>query len=220
MPSKAGNTAVADYLEALSASNTDESQTAVVTVGASGDWKDSNGQQVLTGTRFRISDSTMVTMEFVGGVKEGYEGYGSGNGDVYAYVATSATALTEPDSSQAHSAGRVAKQSSEKVTWETAAAYKGIDVQKTDVTGSLYGSYTESTKNNDEEQYLCLTLWDSTKGTTVGSTDTLVEGKITKFGSQYQVLNIPVYYDFVDDKEPEPSIEAPTAHFIKTTLLS
>mgnify|MGYP002624449382 CR=1 FL=1 len=209
---KAGNTAVADYLEALSASNTDESQTAVVTVGASGDWKDSNGQQVLTGTRFRISDSTMVTMEFVGGVKEGYEGYGSGNGDVYAYVATSATALTEPDSSQAHSAGRVAKQSSEKVTWETAAAYKGIDVQKTDVTGSLYGSYTESTKNNDEEQYLCLTLWDSTKGTTVGSTDTLVEGKITKFGSQYQVLNIPVYYDFVDDKEPEPSIEAPTAH--------
>lgn len=220
--------AAKSYLSALSTGT--EKSTSIVTVGAKGDWSDSNGSETLTDKLFRLSGNSVVAFEFV----SGYEGYGEGNNDIAAYMSVG-SALTEPDGTESHNIGDIGSLSSltgQTVTYEgaTASTVRGIAVDSTKfnsdntTAGKLttYGDYTESTYNtttntaNDVEQYLSFTLWDSTKGTTVGVADKNLGESGVVFGSQYTVVNIPVYFDFVDDRKPVPAFKDPTAETAAT----
>ncbi|MBD5428902.1 MAG: hypothetical protein HDR39_06205 [Treponema sp.] len=209
------------YLSKLK-STASADDTAIVTVGAVGDWSDSADTHTFLSKLFRVSDDSVITMEFVGNTADTtYEGYGSGNGDITAYLTASGAALNGPETDNNRSISTLrAAGSLTSVAYSAAQANRGILLPKTlfynnNVPISKYGTYTESTKTNDNvEQYLCLTLWDSTIGTTPGVPDEKSGDTITKFGSQYTVLNIPVYYDFVDDRAPNvglPKIAADKA---------
>ena len=214
-----GTGSAKEYLSALDSG--DESATAIVTVGAQGDWKDSSGEETLSGSYFRITDNTVVSMEFVGSTSSDsdyYEGYGIGNGDIYPYLAVGDTALTAPDTTAAHKLGSKLESLGSAVTYTGAANSRGFTLPAStlynDGAVTTYGSYTESTSESKTQQYLSLTLWDETKGTTVGTGSVVDESATaagnltyyTSFGSQYTVLNIPVYFDYVDDQAPEATI--------------
>lgn len=191
------------YLSKLK-STASADDTAIVTVGAIGDWSNSADTLTYLTELFRVSDDSVITMEFVGNTADTtYEGYGSGNGNITAYLTAGGEALDDPETNEDHSIGMLREKGSlDKVAYSAAQANRGILLPKTLFSNSAYGTYTESTKDKDTEQYLSLTLWDSTLGTTPGVPDTKSGDTITKFGSQYTVLNIPVYYDFVDDRAP------------------
>ena len=88
-----------------------------------------------------------------------------------------------------------------------------LRIAPADITGKKYGEHAECT-NTDQTKvsYIGLTLWDSTKGTTPGKGDTVKNGKITAFGSQSTVVNIPLYIDLTDDVKPVPTFSDPAAH--------
>ncbi|MDE6705513.1 MAG: Ig-like domain repeat protein [Treponemataceae bacterium] len=191
------------YLSKLK-STASADDTAIVTVGAIGDWSNSADTLTYLTELFRVSDDSVITMEFVGNTADTtYEGYGSGNGDITAYLTASGAALNGPETNASRSINTLrAAGSLTNVAYSAAQANRGILLPKTLFSNSAHGTYAESTKDKDTEQYLTLTLWDSTLGTTPGVPDTKSGDTITKFGSQYTVLNIPVYYDFVDDRAP------------------
>ena len=208
------------YLSKLK-STASADDTAIVTVGAVGDWSNSADTHTFLSKLFRVSDDSVITMEFVGNTADTtYEGYGSGNGDITAYLTAGGAALNGPETDNNRSISTLrAAGSLTSVAYSAAQANRGILLPKTlfynnNAPISKYGTYTESTKDKDTEQYLSLTLWDSTLGTTPGVPDEKSGDTITKFGSQYTVLNIPVYYDFVDDRAPNvglPKIAADKA---------
>ncbi|MDE6773143.1 MAG: hypothetical protein K2J14_00720, partial [Treponemataceae bacterium] len=191
------------YLSKLK-STASADDTAIVTVGAIGDWSNSADTLTYLTELFRVSDDSVITMEFVGNTADTtYEGYGSGNGDITAYLTAGGAALNGPETNASRSINTLrAAGSLTNVAYSAAQANRGILLPKTLFSNSAHGTYAESTKDKDTEQYLTLTLWDSTLGTTPGVPDTKSGDTITKFGSQYTVLNIPVYYDFVDDRAP------------------
>ncbi|MBR1404969.1 MAG: hypothetical protein IJ558_12430 [Treponema sp.] len=197
------------YLNALTSA--EESATAIVTTGSAGDWKDSDGNATLDSKLFRMSDDTVVTFEYV----SNYEGYGSGNNGLEAYMTVGSSALSAPESTSTRSIGDVNTIADTTITWSSASK-NGIEIPSTKFYNNgqiaTFGSYTESTSSADNvAQYLSLTLWDKTTGTSVGTADSGIGTNAVVFGSQYTVLNIPVYFDFVDDKQPTVTIDTITA---------
>ena len=210
------------YLSALSTAS--EKSTSIVTVGAMGDWSDSNNKGTLTDKLYRISGNSLVAFEFV----SGKEGYGKGNNAITAYLSVGTDALSEPDGIVDHDIGSIAELSSNSnVSYSAAKAegIRGIELASTRFNSNnttngkveTYGTYTESTydttnkKAKDVAQVLSLTLWDKTNGTSVGTADSNIGESSVTFGSQYTVVNIPVYFDLVDDRKPVPVIKNPTA---------
>ncbi|MBR4321497.1 Ig-like domain-containing protein [Treponema sp.] len=220
--SRSGETTAANanksYLSSLDTQN--ESASSVVTVGAVGDWTDSGSisESDPVGTAleklFRISADSLLTFEFV----SGHEGYGEGNGTIVPYMSVGSQALSEADGNESHKlSANLAEIASSTVKYSNAQAYKGISLgtslfYNNGSKVATYGSYTESTSTADTAQYLSLTLWDQTKGTTVGVTDSDLGTEAAKFGAEYTVLNIPVYFDFIDDSKPVSEILDPTVH--------
>lgn len=198
-------------------------------------------QEIVTLKDASDSDSTGLIMrnnmgvafEFVGG--DTFEGYGSGNGTLYYKLNVGQTELSSPQAGSTTASGGNKLTaisdiySSFDSTADTATSYvasnklKGLTLKTSDFYNSTtYGTYSEyvsakeaAAKNKTEStvlNYITLTLWDSTKGTTPGIGDeTDSEGAITSFGSQYTVVNIPLYMDLVDDASPVPVIIDPTA---------
>lgn len=204
------DSATKSYLAALTSA--EEDVTSIVTTGAMGDWKDYNGETTLDSKYFRISGSSVLTFEFVSGV----EGYGSGNNGLTAYMSVGDSALTAPEHDGTRSIGDLATIESETITWNDASK-EGIEIASEKLYNnsavSTYGTYSESTgTGGDVAQYLSLTLWDKTTGTTVGTADSNIGTENAVFGSQYTVLNIPVYFDFEDDVMPSPTFKDPTVH--------
>ncbi|MBR4598949.1 MAG: hypothetical protein IKO39_02740, partial [Treponema sp.] len=194
---------------------TEGSASEVVTLSQSND-------EATVGLTMR--DSLAAAFEFVSG--DDYEGYGSGNGDLYYKLDVGTSALTEAQ------AGSVSADDGKKLTKldsmsekfasvsdieigstaVSAKALTGLVITPVNITSGTYGTYTECTSSEQTVSYIGLTLWDSTKGTTPGVGDTVSGGKITAFGSQSTVVNIPLYIDLTDDVDPNPTFADPTAH--------
>ncbi|MBQ0051282.1 MAG: hypothetical protein KBT11_04355, partial [Treponema sp.] len=183
----------------------------VVTISA-------NNDGVNTGITMR--DTLGVAFEWV----SGYEGYGSGNGDIYYKLGISNAAIDKPASGTTAPIADMSSSFDTTVGSVTAsvstAKLKGLTVTPATVKATSYTEYvsekeaTASNPKNEAVNFINLTLWDSTKGTTAGTGDTVSGDKITKFGSQYTVLNIPLYMDLVDGAKPTPkfsSLEAESA---------
>ena len=166
-----------------------------------------------------------LSFEFVSG--SGNEGYGSGNGQLYYKLAVADSALTEATSG---TDGELSVATADTYDITTKSTTAGIVSSKLSgfkiptskfkfgsaSSGFDYNEWASSNvsngKDNNKINYIGVTLWDSTKGTTAGTGDTTdSDGNITAFGSQWTVVNIPLYIDLVDDQFPVPSITAPTA---------
>ena len=182
-----------------------------------------NTENGVTGLTMR--DTLGAAFEFVSGI----EGYGSGNGDLYYKLNVGTSALTEAQSGSVNGTGakKLSKVSFENSPFTSTAVQTGSETSTTtdvsklryvkidsdSVKSKTYGTFTECTDEKPNEvSYIGLTLWDSTKGTTPGVGDTVSGGKITAFGSQSTVVNIPLYIDLTDDVKPNPTFADPTAH--------
>ena len=199
--------------------------------------KDASGSD---STGLIMRNNMGVAFEFVGG--DTFEGYGSGNGTLYYKLNVGQTELTSPQTGSTTASGgnkltaiSDISSSFDSTTADTATSYvasnslTGLSLKTSDFynsstkqTVTTYGTYSEyvsakeaAAKSKTEStvlNYITLTLWDSTRGTTPGTGDeTDSEGAITSFGSQYTVVNIPLYMDLVDDASPVPVIIDPTA---------
>lgn len=180
-------------------------------------------QEILTIENKSGSGNTGITMrdklglafEFV----SGYEGYGSGNNDIYYQLNVGTSALTAPKDGTTNTALKTNSNfdSTASTTTATAAVLKGFEIPTSDISDGSYGTYSEYEASRTQEvNYIGVTLWDSTKGTTPGTGDgtaTTTDGVTTyaSFGSQYTVVNIPLYIDLIDDQNPVPAISDPTA---------
>lgn len=165
-----------------------------------------------------------LTFEFVGG--SSFEGYGSGNNDLYYKLAVQDSALESPVEGTVSDSEKLtaANESTYDTTADTTTAslvtggLKGFKIT-TDAVKKANSGYNEwsysnvaDETDNNEKNYISVTLWDSTKGTTPGTKDTTdASGNITAFGSQWTLVNIPLYIDLVDDKFPVPAIADPAA---------
>lgn len=204
--------------------DTNESQKfySALTNGTSG-----RVQEVVTIENADGSGTTGITMrndlglafEFV----SGYEGYGSGNGTLSYKLAVGDTALTTATSG---TDGQLttATDSTYDTTASTTTAgivtnsLQGFTIPTgkfkygSNTTGFEYNEWASASGSSNKINYIGVTLWDSTKGTTAGTDDTVdSDGNITAFGSQWTVVNIPLYIDLVDDQFPVPLISDPTA---------
>lgn len=180
-------------------------------------------QEILTIENKSGSGNTGITMrdklglafEFV----SGYEGYGSGNNDIYYQLNVGTSALTAPKDGTTNTALKTNSNfdSTASTTTATAAGLKGFEIPTSYISDGNYGTYSEYKASGTQEvNYIGVTLWDSTKGTTPGTGDgtaTTTDGVTTyaSFGSQYTVVNIPLYIDLIDDQYPVPAISDPTA---------
>ncbi len=204
--------------------DTNESQKfySALTNGTSG-----RVQEVVTIENADGSGTTGITMrndlglafEFV----SGYEGYGSGNGTLSYKLAVGDTALTTATSG---TDGQLttATDSTYDTTASTTTAgivtneLKGFTIPTgkfkygSNTTGFEYNEWASASGSDNKINYIGVTLWDSTKGTTAGTGDTVdSDENITAFGSQWTVVNVPLYIDLVDDQFPVPAIKDPTA---------
>ena len=201
---------------------------SALTNGTSG-----RSQEILTIENTSGSGVTGITMrndiglsfEFVSG--SGNEGYGSGNGTLYYKLAVADSALTAATSGTDGTLETADSDSYDKTSETTTAGIveSGLKGFKIPTSKFKYGSaasgfdYNEwassnvsNGKDNNKINYIGVTLWDSTKGTTAGTGDTTdSDGNITAFGSQWTVVNIPLYIDLVDDQFPVPLISDPTS---------
>ena len=70
--------------------------------------------------------------------------------------------------------------------------------------------WEESMENStalNTQSVVQVTIWDDVNDKdTVGKADTLAGGKITAFGNQYTIINIPVYFDMTDNVLPKTKI--------------
>ena len=194
---------------------TEGSASEVVTISQSSD-------EATVGLTMR--DSLAAAFEFVSG--DTFEGYGSGNGDLYYKLDVGTEKLDEAQE------GSVSATDGKKLTkldsmsekfasvsdieiGSTAVSAKnltGLVITPENITSKTYGTHDECTSSEQKVSYIGLTLWDSTKGTTPGVGDTVSDKKITAFGSQSTVVNIPIYIDLTDDVDPKPTFADPTAH--------
>lgn len=201
---------------------------SALTNGTSG-----RSQEILTIENESGSGVTGITMrndlglsfEFVSG--SGFEGYGSGNGQLYYKLAVADSALTEATSG---TDGELSVATADTYDITTKSTTAGIVSSKLSgfkiptskfkfgsaSSGFDYNEWASSNvsngKDNNKINYIGVTLWDSTKGTTAGTGDTTdSDGNITAFGSQWTVVNIPLYIDLVDDQFPVPLISDPTS---------
>lgn len=204
--------------------DTNESQKfySALTNGTSG-----RVQEVVTIENADGSGTTGITMrndlglafEFV----SGYEGYGSGNGTLSYKLAVGDTALTTATSG---TDGQLttATDSTYDTTASTTTAgivtnsLQGFTIPTgkfkygSNTTGFEYNEWASASGSSNKINYIGVTLWDSTKGTTAGTGDTVdSDENITAFGSQWTVVNVPLYIDLVDDQFPVPAIKDPTA---------
>lgn len=193
--------APADYYSALTNGSTGSAQEILTIENSNGSGK----------TGITMRDKLGLAFEFVG---SGYEGYGYGNNDIYYQLKVGTTALKEPTSGTTKTAittGNSFDSTSGTVT-ATAAGLKGFEISIDDISSGSYGTYSEYEASGTQKvNYIGVTLWDSTKGTTPGTGDTYTEDSdgnktYTAFGSQYTVVNIPLYIDLTDDQYPVPSI--------------
>ncbi len=184
-------------------------------------------QEVVTIENSSGSGTTGITMrndlglsfEFV----SGYEGYGSGNDTLSYKLSVGDTAFTSATSG---TDGTLTTATSD--TYDTSASTTTAGIVSGGLSGFTiptskfkYGSNTIGFDYNEwasaggdsnKINYIGVTLWDSTKGTTAGTADTTdSDGNITMFGSQWTVVNVPLYIDLVDDQFPVPAITDPTA---------
>ena len=186
-----------------------------------------NTENGVTGLTMR--DTLGAAFEFVSGI----EGYGSGNGAMYyklnvgagkltsaqegsttATDGTKLTALSTPSAtSQSPFTSTAVQTGSTETDTTIVSGLSYLRIAPADIIGKVYGEHAECT-NTDQTKvsYIGLTLWDSTKGTTPGKGDSVVNGKITAFGSQSTVVNIPLYIDLTDDVKPVPTFSDPAAH--------
>ena len=212
-----GDTAsVYKYYGALSNGTSGSLQEIVTLKGV----KSASATANLTDTGIIMRNDLGVALEFVGGST--YEGYGSGNGDLYYKLSVSQEALAGSESGTTAKISSMADyfDSTSGTVTATARSLNGLYIKTTDITGGTYGTYqeyvsdVEATANSGTAtaplNYIRLTLWDSTKGTTPGTGDgakTTTDGVTTyeSFGSQFTVLNIPLYMDLVDGAKPVPA---------------
>ena len=184
-------------------------------------------QEVVTIESSSGSKNTGITMrndlglsfEFVGG--SGFEGYGSGNGQLCYKLAVGGSALTTATAGTDGNLVEANAVSYDNTLGSTTAGIissklAGFKIPTSKFTPGSYNEWASANvsdgNDNNEINYIGVTLWDSTKGTTPGTGDTTdSEGNITKFGSQWTVVNIPLYIDLVDDQFPVPLISDPTA---------
>ena len=166
-----------------------------------------------------------LSFEFVSG--SGSEGYGSGNGTLYYKLAVADSALTTATSGTDGTLETADSASYDKTAETTTAGIveTGLKGFKIPTNKFKYGSATSgfdynewassnvlNEKDSNKINYIGVTLWDSTKGTEPGTGDTAdSDGNITAFGSQWTVVNIPLYIDLVDDQFPVPLITDPAA---------
>lgn len=201
---------------------------SALTNGTSG-----RSQEILTIENASGSGVTGITMrndiglsfEFVSG--SGNEGYGSGNRTLYYKLAVSDSALNAATSGTDGTLETADSDSYDKTSETTTAGIveSGLKGFKIPTSKFKYGSATSgfdynewassnvsNGKDSNKINYIGVTLWDSTKGTTAGTGDTTdSDGNITAFGSQWTVVNIPLYIDLVDDQFPVPLISDPTS---------
>lgn len=166
-----------------------------------------------------------LSFEFVSG--SGNEGYGSGNGTLYYKLAVADSALTTATSGTDGELVVATADSYDKTSETTTAGIvetglKGFKIPTSKfkygsaASGFDYNEWASSNVSNGKDSnkinYIGVTLWDSTKGTEPGTGDTTdSDGNITAFGSQWTVVNIPLYIDLVDDQFPVPLITDPAA---------
>lgn len=209
--SSEGGTVSKSFYSALSGTqwnvtsgNLEGSGQPISTLSSQKDVKDSDGKYYGVGLTMR--DTLGLAFEFVSG--------NEGNDDIYYNIAPSKDTdgiLTEPtagyDSSKKIAANTKFSESGE--TAPAARTLRGFNISSSDVTGKI----AECNESTHSLSNIGITLWDSTKGTTPGKRDIVDEttGKITEFGSQWTVVNIPIYVDLVDDQRPVPSISDPEA---------
>ncbi|WP_407425167.1 beta strand repeat-containing protein [Treponema sp.] len=170
--------------------------------------KDSDGNYY--GVGFTMRNKLGVALEFVGG-KEG-------NGDLKYQLAVASSTdgiLTEPT---AGTKGSVTARTSSlyDTTSDTtttasivSSSLKGFEIATGDISG--HTEWVEATESTHKLSNIGITIWDSTNGTTAGTGDSVDAEGNTVFGSQYTVINVPLYIDLTDDKFPVPSIQDPAA---------
>ncbi|MBR1535589.1 MAG: hypothetical protein IJ630_01470 [Treponema sp.] len=178
----------------------------------------SDAEDTSVGVGLTMRDKLGLAFEFVSGK--------SGNNDIYYQLAVGSSALTSPTSGTFSSSSTIATNSnflssnSKHSTDSTsvAATLKGFEISSSTMSSSFSGKYTEWVSATDSTHvlnYIGVTLWDSTKGTTPGTGDgtATTSGSVMtyeSFGSQYAVVNIPIYIDLVDDQAPTSAISDPT----------
>lgn len=163
------------------------------------------------GVGFTLRNKLGVAFEFVGGRE------GSGDDLYYKLSVANSTdgILTAPVSGTTGTLAAV-KGTTYDTTADTTTSQivglKGFEIQANAITANTYGTYTEwveATAATHKLSNIGVTLWDSTNGTTAGVGDTVDgEGNYTAFGSQWTVINIPIYIDLADDQKPVPAIKA------------
>lgn len=196
------------YYSALTGTSVNE----IVTITQNGANKDGS-----TGVTMR--NNLALAFEFVGGYTtdekgvrtKAHEGYGAGNGDIYYKWSVSNSELDAPEAKgENETLSDIIKTSSAfkaTVGGTNLSALKGLKIEKNSIT-----ALGESGHAEDGLNYIRITLWDSTKGTTPGRGDGKVSTvnavqKYTSFGSQYTVLNVPVKMDLIDNIAPRVEFE-------------
>lgn len=202
------------YYSALTGTSVNE----IVTItqnGANVDVDENN----YTGVTMR--NDLALAFEFVGGyttdasgVRTGkaHEGFGAGNGDIfYKWSVSKDSKLTAPEEKGKDETllGPIGTSAdfTAKVGETELSGLKGLKITKDSITDLGESAYKEGALN-----YIRITLWDSTKGTTPGRGDGEVSTvnavqKYTSFGSQYTVLNVPVKMDLIDNVNPKVTFD-------------
>ena len=117
--------------------------------------------------------------------------------------ATGATTAKFADMSGT-AAGKISvTTSAEKVSSTNGFVLSNTDIKK--VPG--WNDSMENSTALDTQSVVQVTIWDDVNNKkTVGTEDTVSDGKITAFGNQYTIINIPVYFDTADNVAPKSVI--------------
>mgnify|MGYP002852688319 CR=1 FL=1 len=181
----------------------------VVTLSSGSSMTDSSGSYYGTGLTMR--NKLGVSLEFVGG--------NEGTGDLYYQLDFAKSTDGILTTATSGTAGKLAAATSSlyDTTSDTTTAsivsssLKGFEIETSDVDTSSITEWVEATASTHVLSNIGVTIWDSTKGTTAGTGDTYdADGNYASFGSQWTVINMPIYIDLVDDQKPVPAISDPT----------
>ncbi len=173
-------------------------------------------QEIVTLENAADSKTTGLTMrnnlcfafEFVSGI----EGCGAGNGDIKYQVSVGPDSLSAPVKGTkgiitALGRAKYDDTASSVTAGIISSNLKGFELKATEISG--FTEWIDADPNTHELSNIGITLWDSTKGTSAGTGDEFDDnGKITEFGSQWTVVNVPLYVDLKDDKKPTSHIDS------------
>ena len=224
--SASGSKTIEKYYSALDNGNLQD----VFTVY--GNETDTTNSETESGITMR--DNLGIAFEFI----SGYEGYGTGHGDLKYKLSVAQDELNEAQTGTSLPSLATADDSNyddtDDTVTKTLIGKKFLELTPEMFTGgTTYGEYREYLTSGETGynsttdyylNYLRITLWDSSNdraGTTDGTKtpksytnsngDTASYDTYASFGAQWTAFNIPLYMDLVDGLKPTVTIANPVA---------